>query len=114
VTAFRAKAKYRKVIIKRGGALDAKATHNGEARTIDQGKILITIGNSYLPGCLQVRRADGLDGSRTASQPFPKPLGGMAMNSVSQKRPSFEQDVVRRHQRLAIGEDYFCTSVANI
>jgi hypothetical protein len=35
VTAFRPKAKYRKVIIKRGSALDAKTTHNGEAGAID-------------------------------------------------------------------------------
>ncbi len=43
MAAFRAKTKYREVVIKRRSALDPKATHHRETRAINQREILIAI-----------------------------------------------------------------------
>jgi hypothetical protein len=52
--------KYGEVVIERSHPRDAEPAHHSKARSINDGKVLIFIRESNLPGDLQIRHADRL------------------------------------------------------
>jgi len=98
----RPKAEDSKVVVERGRTLNSKAPHNGEAGSIDQGKILILPRGADLPGALQVSGAYNLHRGNSASQRLPKSLSAPTAQAVAKQSPGFNEDVVGRNEDLAI------------
>ena len=86
-----AESEYSKVIVEGSRALDAEPAHDGEAGSIDNGKVLVAIGDPNQPGSFQIRHADWFDSGRSVAQTFPEPLGSLAPDPVPQQSPGFEQ-----------------------
>jgi hypothetical protein len=108
----RPKAKDREIIVERSRALDREPTHDCETCSIDDRKVLVTIGDSDLPGGFQVCYANCLKKCNTLAQPFPESLCCMAADTMSKQRPRLDQDVIGCYQLLAAGKNRFRAGIA--
>jgi len=82
--AVRAETEDGEVIVEGGRALDAQPAHDGEARSINERKVLVTKRDSNLPGCFRISRADWFDDGGAGAQTFPEPFGRPSSNTVSE------------------------------
>ena len=81
-------------------ALDSEPPHHREARSINYGKVLVTVSEPNLPSSFQIGYADRFYCGRSVSYAFPKSLGGVALDSVPEQRPRLHQHMIGGEQRL--------------
>jgi hypothetical protein len=114
LAAVRAETENCEGVVEGRRALDAQPAHDGKARSIDDGKILVTVRDFNMPGGFQVRHAYRFDCCNAGSHAFPEPLRGLSPDAVPQQGPSLHQHVIGSEQRLATFKDDLCTGIAGV
>jgi hypothetical protein len=98
-------------------AEEAEALHDGEARSIDNGEIVVRKRFADCERHLEIGETDGLDGSRAAADCIPVRLGRASAQAVREQQPGLDEHVVACHEPFAARQDLLralITSVAAV
>ncbi len=114
LTTSGAEAENRKVIVQRCGSIDAQAVHDREAGAIDDREILVAPGSSHQPCRLQISQRDWFDQCYSTSESVPESLGSIALNSVSEQGPGFNQNMIGGEECFARAENFLCAKIAAV
>jgi hypothetical protein len=102
------------VIVEARGETDSDAFHERETGAIHDGKLLIRILLTDLPGAIEIFHSHSLDKSGATSNAIPEPLRVKLTVSCVQKQPRFDQTMVGYHMVICAAQDLLGATIVSV